>query len=1475
MRSLWLSWTLACLWCAVPRSGAAERRVLAGHVPSPVPRSPAIGRPAPTTRLTLALGLPWRDPAGLNDLLAQLYDPASPRFHQFLTPEALTAQFGPTAADYEAVQAFARAHGLAVTLTYPNRLVVDVEGAVADIERALGTTLRVYPHPTEARTFYAPDREPSVDAALPLLDISGLSDYGRPVPHFTRQPLAAAARTLQPNSGSGSAGTYSSTDLRTAYAPGVALTGAGQTVALAVFDGYLASDIAAYEAQVGLPSVPLSNVTLDNFSGTPSGNGGQDEVSLDIEMTISMAPGLAKVIVYEGNPSNFKPNDVLNRIASDNAARQVSCSWSWTGGPSATTDQIFQTMAAQGQAFFSASGDSDSYANGAADSATLYGYPCESPYVTSVGGTVLTTSGAGGAYASEAVWNTRAWDSSHNGYGGSSGGSSTSYAIPSWQKGVSMTGNGGSTTGRNFPDVALTATNVLGIADGGTYYIFSGTSVAAPLWAGFTALVNQQCASNGLPPIGFLNPAVYYLGKSTNYAAAFHDVTTGDNRSPDLRNSHGSTTQFYAVAGYDLCTGWGTPAGSNLITALVQLGLAPSFTASPTSGAAPLTVTFTDTSGGAITNRSWSFGDGGVLATNATSFTHQYLSAGTNTVRLTISGPTGTNRLSLTNYVVITNTPAQLWVSPASWSFGSVVLSQSSTQAFQVANLGGSTLSGTATSSPPFSVVSNGSFSVAAGSTSLVRVAFSPAQAGTFATNVTFTSNGGNSTNAVTGVGLTPAQLAVTTASWDFGWIALGTNAQHAFVVTNSGGASVTGGAASVSPPFNVVLGSNFTVGGFSATNVLVRFSPVAAGAFTNALVFTSSGGGATNLVSGQAAAVPVAAFTAGPTSGVVPLTVTFTDGSSGTTTNRFWDFGDGATTNATTTVVAHTYRAAGSNTVSLTVTGPVGTNALMRANYIVATNAPPQFWVSPTNWDFGLLAVGQSSTQTFAVVNLGGSTLTGGATSAPPFLVVSNSSFVVPPGQTSLVAVAFSPLVAGGLSNALVFSSDGGDATNLVSGEAAEVPVASFSADQTAGVAPLTVTFTDNSTGTITNRFWDFGDGTTADTSTNVIAHTYGVAGSNTVSLVVTGPVGTNALTLADYIVATNYPPPPQFWVNPTNWDFGLLAVGQSRTQTFAVVNLGGSTLTGGATSAPPFLVLSNSSLVVLPGQTSLVSVVFSPALAGSFTNPLVFTSDGGDATDLVSGEAAEVPVANFSADQTAGLAPLTVTFTDNSTGAITNRFWDFGDGTTADTSTNVIAHTYGVAGSNTVSLVVTGPVGTNLLTLADYIVATNLPPPQITAQPQSSTNYLGAIAGLNVIAAGAEPLGYQWQFNGTDLADTGRLVGTQTGGLLITNLQPGDAGTYQVVVTNAWGSATSAPAFLAVAAPPFLQAAASPDGTVALSWTTLVGHHYQLQSTSDLTAGGWVAWGGLLAATNETLSVTDFPGPDGTRFYRVLAAP
>ena len=116
---------------------------------------------------------------------------------------------------------------------------------------------------------------------------------------------------------------------------------------------------------------------------------------------------------------------------------------------------------------------------------------------------------------------------------------------------------------RNIPDVALIANNVWCVHDNGTSsgYVM-GTSIAAPLWAGLTALMNQQAATMGRPSVGFLNPAIYAIGASGNYTADFHDITTGSN------TWSGSPNQFYAVPGYDLCTGWGTPAGQSLINAL-------------------------------------------------------------------------------------------------------------------------------------------------------------------------------------------------------------------------------------------------------------------------------------------------------------------------------------------------------------------------------------------------------------------------------------------------------------------------------------------------------------------------------------------------------------------------------------------------------------------------------------------------------------------------------------------------------------------------------------------------------------------------------------------------------------------------------------------------------------------------------------------------------------------------------------------
>jgi len=151
---------------------------------------------------------------------------------------------------------------------------------------------------------------------------------------------------------------------------------------------------------------------------------------------------------------------------------------------------------------------------------------------------------------------------------GSGGGISLSYAIPYWQQGLSMTANHGSTTQRNVPDVATVAIDldayINGANEGG-----GGTSASAPLWAGFMALVNQQAASLGNPSAGFINPAIYAIGKGTGntpYASAFHDITTGNNSV----NGDG----YPAVAGYDLCTGWGTPA-IGLINALAGGAAAP------------------------------------------------------------------------------------------------------------------------------------------------------------------------------------------------------------------------------------------------------------------------------------------------------------------------------------------------------------------------------------------------------------------------------------------------------------------------------------------------------------------------------------------------------------------------------------------------------------------------------------------------------------------------------------------------------------------------------------------------------------------------------------------------------------------------------------------------------------------------------------------------------------------------------------
>lgn len=193
--------------------------------------------------------------------------------------------------------------------------------------------------------------------------------------------------------------------------------------------------------------------------------------------------------------------------------------------------------------------------------------------------------------------------------------------------------------------------------------------------------------------------------------------------------------------------------------------------------------------------------------------------------------------------------------------------------------------------------------------------------------------------------GLLPtAHLAVSPASLDFGAVAVGGNRQASLVLTNQGAAALTNGSATLtSGPFSLVSGTPFNLPAYGATNLVVRFAPTSAGSFTNTVAITTgNGGNSTNLVTGTGAVMPVANFAAAPTSGAWPLTVTFTNESTGTITNAAWTFGDGGLSNTLAGNLTYTYQGVGTNTVALTVTGPVGTNTLTRTSYIIVTNPAP-----------------------------------------------------------------------------------------------------------------------------------------------------------------------------------------------------------------------------------------------------------------------------------------------------------------------------------------------------------------------------------------------------------------------------------------------------------------------------------------------------------------------------------------------------
>ncbi len=666
----------------------------------------------------------------------------------------------------------------------------------------------------------------------------------------------------------------------------------------------------------------------------------------------------------------------------------------------------------------------------------------------------------------------------------------------------------------------------------------------------------------------------------------------------------------------------------------------------------------------------------------------------------------------------------------------------------------------------PYSVTAGSPFSIAPGQTQNVTVAFAPVAAGTFSTNLIVAGNGGAATNALTGVGVTPAQLGVTPGSLNFSTIATGTTAQATFVVTNSGGA-VLSGTAAASGAFTVSSGSPYNIPGLGAASVVINFTPLSVGSFATNVVFASNGGNSTNAVTGNGAAFPAALFGAIPTNGAVPLTVTFTDNSTGTITNRFWSFGDGATSNLTLTTVAHTYGVTGTNTVRLIVSGPLGNNTNTQVNLIVAAN-PPQLLVSPASQDFGTIVTGQSSNRLFSVINTGGLTLTGSATVAgAPYSVTAGSPFSIAPGQTQNVTVAFAPVAAGTFSTNLIVASNGGASTNALTGVGvtpAQLGVSpsslNFGAITTGGVAYASFVVTNSGgaslSGTatvglpfavVTNGSFNLG----GFASTNVIVQfapaTPGTWTSNVV-FTSTGGSSTNAVSGVGLTSGS-------ITITPAILDFGLLATGTTAQASFVVTNTGGTTVSNGTATVVgigPFTTVSNATFSV-PGLGSTNVVVrFAPVTTGAFSNSVVFAcANGGNATNTVTGVGAVAPAAGFTVHPTAGTEPLGVTLSDASTGTQPlTLYWNLGDSVLVTNAGGAnFNHTYAV-GTYTIALTASNAFGMSTLVSNNvisvvtalqawqlqYFGCTNCPQAQPNADPSGT-----GMSNTNRFLAGFDP--------------------------------------------------------------------------------------------------------------------------------------
>jgi kumamolisin len=503
-----------------------------------IPGARVLGPADPTERLEVSVLVRRRAQQAMQARVARL---AAGERIGWLSKQDFARDHGATSSDIDRVRASAQAQGLSVVQEHAARRTVILSGTVGQFMAAFGVQLHHMSHDGgtyRGRTggIYLPAEWDGIVEA-----ILGLDNRPQARPHFReRRPLGNVfRRAVAPVS-------FTPPEVAALYGypPG---TGAGQCVALIELGGgYRPADLSAYFSGLGVTAPTVTAVSVDQAANSPTGdgNGPDGEVMLDIEVVGSIAPG-ARIAVYFAPNTDAGYLDAITTAIHDTTHDPSVLSISWGGAESTWTsqamtamDEAFQAAATMGITVCIAAGDGGS-SDGAGGGGDHVDFPASSPHVLACGGTSLTASQ--GKITGETVWNDGASG------GATGGGVSSFFAVPPWQSGLSALKTAGGSvalTMRGVPDVAGDADPETGyqVRVDGTDTVIGGTSAVAPLWAALIARINAATGKSA----GFVNPQLY------PDATACRDVTQGNNGD------------FSAKAGWDACTGLGSPNGAVL-----------------------------------------------------------------------------------------------------------------------------------------------------------------------------------------------------------------------------------------------------------------------------------------------------------------------------------------------------------------------------------------------------------------------------------------------------------------------------------------------------------------------------------------------------------------------------------------------------------------------------------------------------------------------------------------------------------------------------------------------------------------------------------------------------------------------------------------------------------------------------------------------------------------------------------------------